>query len=310
MIPIQEAFGSDVIGLDLSAFADSPEPDTLDWLRARLADRLLLRFRGQQLTPTQVIALSAQFGHVEEGLRRERDRAENKTDKVTGRAEHFPEAPGVKVISARADYDGKPAGDRPRAELDWHADGTFLPYPCAWSVLYCRIAPEVDAPRTYWVDVQRAFASLPTQRQADLARLQILHKSQAYPTKFLPEDSPIVGDCRSIAHPVVRLLPETGRPAIFLPNDRDCPVLEDGERWNAERSRRFIQEMYALAEDNSPIVAATLEPDDLVLWDNRALVHRRDDIDPDIDRELWLTTILGEAPVVWAPELVGTGSAL
>ena len=287
-------FGVDVDGVDLAALVQRPHDETIDELRRLLTERELLRFRGQRLTGPQLVAFTALFGPVK-ALRAQVN--------LERGASHGDTAPEIKLISNRTGYDGKPLGDAPFAEeFGWHHDGAYLTNPVSYTILYCTAAPSVDPPRTSWISLREVFDALSEAQKREFARLRLLHYSATNPTKHLPAGAPMVGECRAVAQPFVRVIPENGKATLFYPRkDHHIPVVRDGERWTQEQSAAFREQIFALAERLGHPWSTALQPGDLVLWDNRSLMHRRDPLDLMKDRELWLTSVEGEVPIPWIP---------
>jgi taurine dioxygenase len=289
--PLSQAFGAEVLDIDLARVVEESRPETIAELRALLRENLLLAFRAQTLTPEQLCTFTGYFGTIK-AIRRQ-------TNLEAG-VEHIAGEPRIKVVS-NVKEGGKLTGDIPDpGELRWHQDGTYLPRPLGCSILYCRAAPD-DAPSTRWVSQYQVFASFSPERQRELAALRILDYHHASPTQYLPEGSPIVNGARAIDRPLVRMVPETGLPAMLLPYERDCPIVgADGERWSTERSSALLAELFAAVEKYGDPCVLTLHKDDVVLWDNRATVHKRDNFDQKAERVLWLTSTEGEVPIAWA----------
>jgi taurine dioxygenase len=290
--PLSKAFGAEVLDIDLAQVVEESAPEAIAELRSVLGENLLIFFRAQTLTPQQLCTFTGYFGTVK-AIRRQ-------TNLEAGVA-HVLGEPRIKVVSNVKDEGGKLTGDIPDpGELRWHQDGTYLPRPLGCSILYCRAAPD-DAPSTRWVSQYQVFASFSPERQRELGALRILDYHHASPTQYLPEDSPIVNGARAIERPLVRVVPETGLPAMLLPYERDCPIRgADGELWSTERSSALLAELFAAVENYGNPCVLTLHRDDLVLWDNRATVHKRDNFDQKAERVLWLTSTEGEVPIPWS----------
>lgn len=282
--PVSPMFGARIDGIDLARLAEHPDHEQIAWLRRLLENRLLLRFSGQRLTQKQLTKFVAYFGALA-ALRNE------------GSTHQVEE--GIKLITNERDPSGKAMGDPPPYELGWHTDGSYTPRPTSYTALYCVTAPTLNPPKTYWIDMDSAFAALPASRQRELAAMKMLHYHPKKPTMYAGSEAPTVGNCRAIEHPLVRRVPETGRATLFMPTIPDCPILADGERWSQKRSAELVAELYAAGVTHGQPWETILQADDLVFWDNRAMAHCRDNVGADVERVLWHAAIEGEVPAAW-----------
>lgn len=280
--PLSDDFGVDVTGLDLARLGSHRDEEQVRWIRRMLKERLILRFRQQKLTQQQMVDFVGYFGPL----------AAVRTEGSTHDA-----IEGIKLITNERDPSGKSKGDPPPYELTWHTDGSYMKAPTAYTALYCITAPEIDPTRTCWMSMQTAFARLPLARRRALAGIRVLHYSPKNPTRHAPEGAPMVGNCRATEQPLVRVIPDTGIPALFIGSIPDTPLVVEGERWSQERSKAFLDQLIAEGLQSGGCWETALQDDDLVFWDNRAMAHKRDNIGPDVKRVLWHVAVAGEVPV-------------
>ena len=282
--PLCEEFGVDVEGFQLDELADRRNDVQIDWIRKQLDTQLLLRFRGQKLTQEQLMRFVGYFGKLAPL------RTQGSSHKI---------AEGIKLITNERDPTGKAVGDPAPYELGWHTDGSYMRTPTAYTALYCITAPKIDATKTYWMNLETTFRRLPDENKRALAAMKMLHYHPKNPTRYAPEDAPMVGACRAIEQPVVRKIQGTGKVTLFLPSTPDSPLVVDGERWSQERSAEFIAGLYEQGERLGEIWQTALADNDLVFWDNRVMAHKRDNVAPDLNRVLWHSAVSGEEPIAF-----------
>lgn len=286
--PSGAALGADVTDVDVAAAVDDNDPAFFDAIRAAIAERLVLRFAAQPLSPDQLIRFAGAFGSFQ-NLKRT-----NNPD-----AHHVAGHDTIKVISNAVAGDGRPLGDGNAAEQWWHTDGRYLETPPAYTFFYCRKTPS-PAPRTFWMNMARVYEELPDAWKREIADLRAIHaramrsNERAF-HEGLPE-RPLDVRQDGPQHPLVRLVPETGRAALFLPTPKDSLIVGR----TPQESRQLLNRLWGFVETADAEWGAAMQPDDLVMWDNRATVHRREGWDATQERVMWHLSVVGEIPVPFA----------
>lgn len=276
--------GADVSGIDLAEVSRHGRPEHVGEIRSLVQQYKVLRFRQQSLDPDALVRLAALFGPVR-ALKRARSSAT-----------HIADRPEIKVVS-NVDESGRLLGEGGSSENAWHTDGSYLPRPTALTFLYGRKAPKREAPRTFVMDMQAIFDGLP-ERLVDLIRpLRAVHYSPvAYAPEFAAaiEALPKTADRRHIGpvHPLVRHDPVTGRASLFPPRQRACLI----ENWSVAESEKLSNVLWSVIETSTAFWGDSIERDDLVLFDNRFTMHRREPFLATEDRLLWHVTTDGEVP--------------
>lgn len=223
----------------------------------------VLRLRGQQLDEDALQTFSARFGPLEEvplGRLPAEARAKLENRFVT-------QLSNIMV-------DGKRIGGLGNAEAAWHSDMTYLPTLPPASVLYGVIIPERGGD-TYFADQNAAYAALPERLRERIANLSIKHDAAhtsigSLRPGFEPFDDP--RDAPGATHPIVRVHEETGRAALYL-GRRDwasIPELPPAE------SEALLDELWRYAARDEYVWRQEWQPGDLIIWDNRRVLHRRD----------------------------------
>ncbi|HMS80668.1 MAG TPA: TauD/TfdA family dioxygenase, partial [Burkholderiaceae bacterium] len=229
---------------------------TFESIRRAWHEHLVLRFRGQRLSDPDLERFSAMFGRL--------DRAPTYSKGV--RVDVHSDF--VTVIS-NVVVDGKPIGDLGNAESLWHTDMSYNDAPPMASALYSLEIPPTGG-ATGFCNMYLALETMPAPLRERIATL--LHSL------------PLVFAC--VTHP------ETGRDALFLGRRRNAWIvgLELAE------SERLLDEVWAHCTKPELCWYQDWRVGDLILWDNRCTMHRRDEFDPTARRIMHRTQIAGAAP--------------
>ena len=99
-------------------------------------------------------------------------------------------------------------------------------------------------------------------------------------------------DAPHYAHPIVRFHPETGKKSIYV-NRLMTDSLVDVE---PDEAQLILEALFERIEDERYIYTHPWQPGDLMIWDNRCLVHGRTDFDPAEPRILRRFAVTGEKP--------------
>jgi taurine dioxygenase len=276
-IPSGKALGAEIRGLDLKHIsAEEFEAIHSAWL-----DHLVVLIRGQELADQDLIRFSRRFGELDWAPVQE-----------TGR--RFVDGlPEIYVVSNVIE-NGTPIGSLGSGEAVWHTDMSYLEIPPKASVLYALTVPPVGGD-TYFCNMYAAYDSLPSALRERLFGLNLKHdatyNSGGYVRQGMtPVDDPL--NSMGVNHPVVATHPETGRKALYLGRRRNAYI---GGLPLAE-SEVLLDELWRYATQDELTWRNEWRTGDLVLWDNRCTMHRRDAFDPPFSRILHRTQIKGEMP--------------
>lgn len=276
-----KALGADVAGVQLSRPLDSAARDAI---REAWAQHLVLRFRGQENLSLQALAdFSRNFGEL--------DRAPIAAHVKMGRA-FEGEHPEITVIS-NVVVDGKPIGGLGAYEAVWHADMTYNPIPPKGSCLYAVEIPPAGGD-TSFANMHRAYESLPAALKRAADGLTCVHDASRNSAGELRVGYKDVTDPRETegaVHPVVRTHPDTGRKCLFLGRRRNAYLVG----LPLDESEALLDALWSHATGPDFAWTQVWQLGDLILWDNRCTLHRRDGFDPAARRLLYRTQIRGEA---------------
>ncbi|MDX1650342.1 MAG: TauD/TfdA family dioxygenase [Myxococcota bacterium] len=254
------ALGAEIRGVDLAEVTDGLFARIH---RAFLAHHVLV-FRDQKLTPEQQIAFGSRFGTLH----------------VHPIVPHLPGHPPILPIVNR--------GKRRTITEVWHSDVTFEARPPMASLLYALELPEAGGD-TMFANQHRAFERLSPGMQRLLEGLRAVHTGRGLAAVTGKGD-----DWREHGqlHPVVRTHPETGRKALFV-NRGFTVAFED---MTPPESRPLLDFLVAHATAPDLVDRHRWLPGDLVMWDNRSVMHYAVHDHGDAPRTLHRVTVEGDVP--------------
>jgi taurine dioxygenase len=272
VIPSGAALGAEIQNVELKNLSDRE----FDEIHRAWLDHLVVRFRGQQLTVEDLIAFSRRFGELDWAPVQE-----------TGRrfvAGH----PEIYVVSNVIE-NGVPIGSLGAGEAVWHTDMSYIENPPKASLLYALEIPPAGGD-TYFCNMYRAYESLPDPLKHRASSLTLKHDGTYNSGGYVRQGLAAVDDPASSAgvyHALVRAHPETGRRALYLGRRRNAYI---GGLPLAE-SEALLDELWSYATRDEIAWCNQWQPGDVVLWDNRCTMHRRDSFDPNSRRIMYRTQI-------------------
>jgi taurine dioxygenase len=284
--PTGRAAGADIAGVDLRQPLASNE---FGAIHAAWMKHLVLRFRDQHLTDDQLMAFSREFGALDRNPPRARTdpRAEDASATRNASADH------VLVISNVVE-NGKPIGGLGSYESKWHTDMSYHPLPPMASALYALEVPEQGGD-TGFCSMYAALDSLPRTLRDRIHGLSCVHDGSLNSVGQLRVGFEDVTDPRKTpgaVHPLVRTHPVTGRPCLFLGRRRNAYI----QGLELAESEILLDTLWEHATRPEHCWAQQWRVGDLVLWDNRCVLHRRDEFDGTARRVMHRTQIAGDRP--------------
>jgi alpha-ketoglutarate-dependent 2,4-dichlorophenoxyacetate dioxygenase len=151
----------------------------------------------------------------------------------------------------------------------WHTDASFQDPPGRYSMLSAKIVPSVPADTEY-ADMRAAYDALPAELKATCEGLRV-HHSIAYSRQTLGfEFSETEQDAlRGAVHPLIRTLPRSGRRSLYVASHASRIV-----DWPVPEGRLLLRELIEHATQRQFVYRHSWRVGDLVIWDNRATMHR------------------------------------
>lgn len=274
--PTGAALGAEVGGIDLRTISDA---DFAKVYRAWL-DHSVLLIRGQVLTDDDLIAFSRRFGELDFAPIQENGRRF---------VEGYPE---IYVVSNVVE-NGVAIGSLGAGEAVWHTDMSYLEDPPKASMLYAIEVPPSGG-NTGFTSMYRAYELLSDDLKRRLVGLRVKHdgtyNSGGYVRQGVtPTDDP--RDAPGMYHPIVCTHPETGRKCLYLGRRRNAYI----EGLGLAESEALLDEVWRFSTRDELTWYNVWRVGDLVLWDNRCTMHRRDPFDAESRRIMHRTQMKGEA---------------
>ena len=273
IIPTGAALGADVVGVDLAAAID---PEIFRVIEDAWHEHLVLRFRGQRLDDDALAAFSRNFGDLDMA--------------PTGRGgtPFNPARPEIAVLSNIV-VDGRRMGSLGNDELVWHQDMTYNPVPPKASLLHGLEVPPHGG-ETHFYNLYRAFDSLPEDLARRIHGLDCKHDATrssngelrtGYEASYSNEDRP------GAVHPLVLRHPATGRQALCVGRRPGAWIVGYADA----DSDRLLDEIWEHIHSHAFTWSQEWQVGDLVIWDNRCTLHRRDRLDPATRRMMHRTQV-------------------
>jgi len=278
--PSGRALGADIEGADLNNLSDAD----FAVIRQAWLDHLVVRLRGVDIDDQAHVAFARRFGVLDF----------NPGTQLTGKV-YVPGIPEIVKISNILE-DGKPVGELGAGEADWHTDMCFVEAPPSASLLRSLEIPSEGGDTSY-LNMEAAYSALPDAVKAEVEGRSIKHDAVYVSSgKQRPGTvAPASGDIRDIAgavHPIVRTHPETGRRSLYL-----------GKRFNAyvmglevAESERLVDALWTHVMGGDFTWTQQWRLGDMLIWDNRATMHRREAFDSGARRLLHRCVVKGEKP--------------
>jgi taurine dioxygenase len=275
--PLSPAVGAEVTGVDLARIDDAAfQAVEAAWLK-----HSALLFRGQRLTHADLIAFSRRLGELDEAPINE-----NGKKFVDG----YPE---IYVVSNIKGADGAPIGSLGAGEAVWHTDMSYLPLPPDASMLYAVEVPPAGG-NTWLCGLIAACAAMPEDLRRAVAGRSIKHdgtyNSGGYLRAGLADTSdPVTSP--GTPHPIVCRHPQDGRETLYLGRRRNAYVVG----LPLAESEALLDRLWAHATQPQFAFSHAWRVGDVLLWDNRSTLHRRDPFDAEARRLMYRTQVRGRS---------------
>lgn len=273
-IALSDAIGAEIRDIDLAHIDDATFTAIHDvWIRFQV-----LRFRNQKLTDAKLVAFSRRFGELDIAPPNE-----NGTRDVEG----FPE---ILVISNVVE-DGVEIGSLGSGEAAWHTDMSYIPTPPIGSVLYAWEVPRRGG-STGFLNMYRVLETMPDSLRRKIEGRYIKHDATTNSAGYLragTENSDDVRTSPGTAHPIIITHPETGRDTLYLGRRHRAYVID----MDVDASEALLGELWSHTNQKEFTWHQEWSVGDLVMWDNRCTMHRRDAFDSKDRRIMHRTQIKG-----------------
>ena len=277
VIPTGAALGADVVGVDLSKPLSQ---ETFRQIEDAWHTHLVLRFRGQKLDDPALLAFGQRFGEL--------DSAPIHAGKDV--VNPFPQI----TVMSNIKVDGKPIGNLGHYEAVWHTDMSYNDLAPIGSLLYSIEIPPVGG-NTGFSNMYKAWDTLPAALKKQALGRFCRHDSSRNSAGELRKGFSEVTDPRDAPgamHPLVRTHEKTHRNCLFLGRRQSAYIIG----LPLDESEDLLNQLWAHATKPEFEWYQVWKVGDLVMWDNRCAMHRRDAFDPESRRLMHRTQIKGGKP--------------
>jgi taurine dioxygenase len=278
VVPTGGALGAEIRGVDLTSLDDR----RFTALKHAWHRHQVILIRGQSLRDQDLIAFSRRFGDLDWAPVQE-----------TGR--RFVEGlPEIYIVS-NVKVDGEPIGSLGAGEAVWHTDMSYLDVPPMASMLHALEVPPTGG-NTSFCSMYAIYNALPAETKSLIANLKIKHDGTYNSGGYLRQGVTATDDPRTspgAVHPLVCTHPDTGRKMLYLGRRRNAYLVG----LELADSEALLDELWQFVE--RPELRSKFSWEhvwrvgDLVMWDNRCTMHRRDPFDDASRRIMHRTQIKG-----------------
>jgi taurine dioxygenase len=279
VVPSGGPIGADIVGVDLSR----PLPDAIfQRIHDAWMQHLVLRFRGQKLDKDDLLRFSRRFGEL--------DKAPINT-KGTPWIEGYPDM----TVMSNIKVDGEPVGSLGYGEAVWHTDMSYQDITPTGALLYGVEVTKAGG-ETGFVSMYQVYDTMPADLRAAVEGKLIKHDASYNSAGdlrkgFKPVTNP--AEAPGAIHPAVVSHPVTGRKALFLGRRPNGYVMGMA----LADSEALLERLWAHATQPQLAWYQVWQVGDLMMWDNRCTMHRRNAFDPSERRYMLRTQIKGARPL-------------
>lgn len=272
--PFDAPLGAEIRGVDLGNVSEADGHRISDLLD----EYLVLRLRNQQLTDPQLIRFSQMLGELDPP-----------GPNPYGEPFH-KQHPELNIISNVMEGD-KPKGNLGYGEAVWHADMTYIDTPPRAAVLYGLEVPEGQGD-TYFANMYLAYDALSQEMKRTIDGKVAIHDASHNSAGLLRKGYEEVTDVTKTPgarQPLVRTDPKSGRKALFLGRRPRAYIVG----MDVTESEELLDRLWDHATQPQFTWAQKWKQHDVLMWNNLAVLHRRDGFDPDVRRVMHRAQIKG-----------------
>jgi alpha-ketoglutarate-dependent taurine dioxygenase len=265
--PLSPVLGAEICGLDLK---QTLTPDTKQRLLDAFDRYHVLCFRDQSLTKDEQLEATKQFGELD----------------VHVQSNRSSDIPLIHIVS-NLDETGTPRqAIAAKGSVHWHSDKSYRLKPSLATFLYSLEVP-AEGGETQFSNTIKAFEALPEDRQAELKQMKVVH---SWPDSKLrssgkPATDEEIASWPPMPQPLARTHPPSGKKGIFI--GQHAAYIEGRE----DQGRALIEELEAWCTQDRFVYNHQWRVGDLLMWDNRCLLHRAAPYDGDKYRRLMHRTV-------------------
>jgi taurine dioxygenase len=275
VVPTDAVLGAETRGIDLRSLDDA----TFEALLAAWHRYSVVLVRGQSLNDQDLVAFSRRLGDLDWAPVQENGR-------------RFVEGlPEIYIVS-NVKVNGEAIGSLGDGEAVWHTDMSYLEMPPKASLLYSLEIPPHGG-NTSFCSMYAIYDALPEDLKRRIAGLQIKHDGTYNSGGYVRQGVTPTDDPRTspgAVHPLVCTHPDTGRRMLYLGRRRNAYLMG----LEVAESEALLDQLWSFVNRPEFAWEHVWRVGDLVLWDNRCTMHRRDAFDPGSRRIMHRTQVKGE----------------
>src|SRR6267378_1044780 len=257
---LHKHFVAEVSPVDLRRVHD---PETLAEIRAGMDEHAVLVFHDQPLTDQEHLDFAQRLDGA----------LHTKLGSAAIQKNRFGNEALGDISNVGADGEILQTGDRRRAyglgNRLWHTDASFQDPPGRYSMLSAKVVPPVAAD-TEFADMRAAYDALSPETKAQLEGLRvhhsIAHSRQTLGFEFSPDEQESL---TGAVHPLVRRIPRSHRRSLYLASHASRVI-----DWPVPEGRLLLRDLMEHATQPEFVYRHSWRVGDLVIWDNRATMHR------------------------------------
>ena len=282
---IGPCFAAEVEGVDMRK---PLSPDEVAAIHAGMDTYAVLVFHGQYIDDAQQLAFTRSLGEIEPSI---------------GNSLRAPDE--YRLPTTFADVSNLDKNNQPYARDDrrrlfaignrlWHSDSSFKVVPAKYSLLHARSIPSKGG-NTEFADMRAAYDALDAETKAEVADLVCEH-SQIYSRQqigFFDLTDEERARFKPVRQRLVRTHPVTGRKSLYLASHAGAIV-----GWPVPEARCFLRDLIEHATQREFVYSHKWRVGDLVMWDNRQVMHRGRPFPAHEPRDVRRTTLAGDGPTV------------
>ena len=269
--PVGQTLGTEALGIDLTKPLDAA---TFDWVARAFAEHPVLVFRDQNLDAAELAGFGRRFG------------TPRKHALVKYRHAEHPDVSWLTNVDAAGKVDWYGV----KRATDWHTDSTYEDNLPLLAILHAKEVPS-EKGGTMFADMRAAYDALPAARKEQLSGLTALHRRHTGPAgeRLYGEDKGATErEYHDVPWPAVVRHPVTDRPILFV-NPMHIRCFAGMAR---EEAWPLIEELTAHATQDRFVYYHNWRVGDVLMWDERATMHRSaGDYRPE-ERRVMLRTIV------------------
>ncbi len=251
--PLCDALGAEVIGADLTQTLPQGDAKAVD---AAFLEHHLLCFRSDPLEAVDFARVATYFGEPQLQLLRN---------------SRHDETPEVSVLESTYKSEADKPDDLETVRLaGWHTDDSYFEVPAKATMLQSIVIPSAGG-QTKFSNMRKAYEDFPDGRKSEIDGLQAVHGYDTVRAPGRPKVRTLeeTDETPDVVHPLVRTHEDTGRKSFYFNANRTDRIVG----WERAESDTLLDEVYERITRPEYQYHHEWRVGDLLLWDNRCLVH-------------------------------------